>query len=105
MLTVHNGDLTIDQAEIKEIAGIIDAHEKGIIVCGQIEDEKFAAAVTQLADRLNFPILADPLSQLRSGKHSSENIIDAYDTFLRNEEAKEYLKPDDYFTLWSNACF
>jgi 2-succinyl-5-enolpyruvyl-6-hydroxy-3-cyclohexene-1-carboxylate synthase len=92
-VTVHNGDLTIDQAEIKEIAGIIDTHEKGIIVCGQIEDEKFAAAVTQLAARLNFPILADPLSQLRSGRHSSENIIDAYDTFLRNGEAKEYLKP------------
>jgi 2-succinyl-5-enolpyruvyl-6-hydroxy-3-cyclohexene-1-carboxylate synthase len=42
---------------------------------------------------LNFPILADPLSQLRSGKHSSENIIDAYDAFLRNGAAKEYVKP------------
>ena len=42
----------------------------------------------ELAEQLNFPILADPLSQLRSGKHSGEMIIDTYDTFLRNEDAK-----------------
>jgi 2-succinyl-5-enolpyruvyl-6-hydroxy-3-cyclohexene-1-carboxylate synthase len=34
------------------------------------------------------------LSQLRSGLHPLENIVEAYDTFLRNEDAKEYLKPD-----------
>ena len=50
--------------------------------------------VTDLAAALNFPILADPLSQLRSGKHRLENIVEAYDTFLRNEDAKTYLKPD-----------
>jgi 2-succinyl-5-enolpyruvyl-6-hydroxy-3-cyclohexene-1-carboxylate synthase len=50
--------------------------------------------VIRLAKSLNFPIIADPLSQLRSGKHSLENIIETYDTFLRNEDAKAFLKPD-----------
>jgi 2-succinyl-5-enolpyruvyl-6-hydroxy-3-cyclohexene-1-carboxylate synthase len=90
---VHNGELTIGKNEMRELAAAISEHEKGIIVCGQIEDEDFAAAVTELSERLHFPILADPLSQLRSGKHSRANVIDAYDTFLRNEVAKEYLKP------------
>ena len=55
---------------------------------------EFPKAVTQLAEQLNFPIFADPLSQLRSGQHSLENIIETYDTFLRNEDAKTFLKPD-----------
>ncbi|WP_066063219.1 2-succinyl-5-enolpyruvyl-6-hydroxy-3-cyclohexene-1-carboxylic-acid synthase [Neobacillus soli] len=91
---IHNGDLTIDNIQLKEIAGRISGKEKGIIVCGNIADEQFADAVTLLSKALDFPILADPLSQLRSGKHSQENIIESYDTFLRNEDAKSYLKPD-----------
>ncbi len=48
----------------------------------------------ELAEKLQFPILADPLSQLRSGDHSGDMIIDTYGTFLRNEEAKKNLQPD-----------
>lgn len=92
-VNVHNGELTIGKNRVRELAAAINEHEEGMIVCGQIEDQEFAEAVTELSNRLNFPILADPLSQLRSGIHSTENIIDTYDTFLRNGEAKEYLKP------------
>lgn len=92
-VNVRTGKLTIEKNEMSEIAAAISEHENGIIVCGQLEEEGFAAAVTELSARLNFPILADPLSQLRSGKHSTENVIDAYDAFLRNDEAKAYLKP------------
>ncbi|MEH7334983.1 2-succinyl-5-enolpyruvyl-6-hydroxy-3-cyclohexene-1-carboxylic-acid synthase [Neobacillus drentensis] len=91
---VLNGDLTINEEHIKEIAEKLMGKEKGIIVCGNIADEAFANAVTQLAEVLKFPILADPLSQLRSGKHNLEHIIDSYDTFLRNDEAKSFLKPE-----------
>ena len=91
---VHNGDNTISDEEVQDIAKDLTGKEKGIIVCGNITDEKFVKAVTDLGAKLNFPILADPLSQLRSGRHKLENIIDAYDTFLRNEDAKSFLKPD-----------
>jgi 2-succinyl-5-enolpyruvyl-6-hydroxy-3-cyclohexene-1-carboxylate synthase len=92
-VNVRNGSLTIDKNDLREIAASLNEHEKGMIVCGQIEDPAFKEMVLELADRLNFPILADPLSQLRSGSHSTENVIDAYDTFLRSGEAKDYLKP------------
>jgi 2-succinyl-5-enolpyruvyl-6-hydroxy-3-cyclohexene-1-carboxylate synthase len=91
---VLNGELLISNEEIKKIAERIRKNQNGIIVCGQIDDDKFAAAVTQLATILKFPILADPLSQLRSGTHLHENIVDAYDTFLRNDDAKTFLKPE-----------
>ncbi|KGM46084.1 2-succinyl-5-enolpyruvyl-6-hydroxy-3-cyclohexene-1-carboxylic-acid synthase [Neobacillus niacini] len=91
---VRNGDLTIGENEMKDISLKLKEYNNGIIVCGNIADDRFAQAVTDLSDMLKFPILADPLSQLRSGQHNLENIVETYDTFLRNEDAKEYLKPD-----------
>jgi 2-succinyl-5-enolpyruvyl-6-hydroxy-3-cyclohexene-1-carboxylate synthase len=92
-VNVRNGALTIDKTDLREIASALNEHEKGMIICGQIEDEAFIEVVLELSERLHFPILADPLSQLRSGMHSTENVIDAYDTFLRSGDAKDYLKP------------
>ena len=91
---VHNGNLMINEEQIKEIAFRLKGKEKGVIVCGNIADDSFAGAVTSLAEALNFPILADPLSQLRSGNHNKEYIIETYDSFLRNEDALVFLKPD-----------
>ncbi|MEH6995317.1 2-succinyl-5-enolpyruvyl-6-hydroxy-3-cyclohexene-1-carboxylic-acid synthase [Neobacillus drentensis] len=91
---VRNGELTIREDEFREISQKLKGYDKGIIVCGDIADNQFAQAVTELSAALKFPVLADPLSQLRSGLHPLENIVEAYDTFLRNEDAKEYLKPD-----------
>lgn len=93
-VNVRNGELTVREDEFREISQKLDGYKKGIIVCGNIADNRFAQAVTELSAALKFPVLADPLSQLRSGLHPLENIVDAYDTFLRNEDAKEYLKPD-----------
>ncbi|MEH7074658.1 2-succinyl-5-enolpyruvyl-6-hydroxy-3-cyclohexene-1-carboxylic-acid synthase [Neobacillus drentensis] len=91
---VHNGDLTITEEHFQEIAAKLSKASRGIIVCGNIVDDVFPEAVTRLAEILHFPILADPLSQLRSGNHSLENIVETYDTFLRNNDAKTFLKPD-----------
>ncbi|WHY85097.1 2-succinyl-5-enolpyruvyl-6-hydroxy-3-cyclohexene-1-carboxylic-acid synthase [Neobacillus novalis] len=91
---VQNGDLTLEHNHFQDIAEKIKGKERGIIVCGNTADNRFTMAVTRLSQALNFPILADPLSQLRSGSHSKVNIIDTYDTFLRNEDAKTFLQPD-----------
>ncbi|MCM3571227.1 2-succinyl-5-enolpyruvyl-6-hydroxy-3-cyclohexene-1-carboxylic-acid synthase [Neobacillus mesonae] len=91
---VHTGKMAIEDDDFKQMAERMKGKERGVIICGNIADEQFAVSVTQLAEKLNYPILADPLSQLRSGKHEFEHIIDTYDTFLRNEDAKFFLKPD-----------
>ncbi|PLR98256.1 2-succinyl-5-enolpyruvyl-6-hydroxy-3-cyclohexene-1-carboxylic-acid synthase [Bacillus sp. T33-2] len=88
------GKLTMHEGIFKKIAEQMNSFKNGIIVCGPIEEEGFAEAVIDLADALKFPVLSDPLSQLRSRKQSSDLTIDAYDTFLRSEEARNALKPD-----------
>ncbi|MBT2726499.1 2-succinyl-5-enolpyruvyl-6-hydroxy-3-cyclohexene-1-carboxylic-acid synthase [Bacillus sp. ISL-75] len=93
-IKVQNGDLTLSDEHFQEIAERLNKTNKGVIICGNMGDAEFPNAVTQLAEKLNFPIIADPLSQLRSGQHSLKNIIETYDTFLRNEDAKTFLKPE-----------
>jgi 2-succinyl-5-enolpyruvyl-6-hydroxy-3-cyclohexene-1-carboxylate synthase len=91
---IQTGHLSLSDETFDRIGQELASYRKGIIVCGQIDSSVFADEVIALADKLNFPIIADPLSQLRSGDHDGHYIIDAYDAFLRNEDAKESLKPE-----------
>lgn len=68
--------------------------EKGLIVCGPQEDEATAEAIAKLADRWKIPVLADPLSQLRAGKHDKDVLIENYDSMFRDETLRNQLKPD-----------
>ena len=91
---IQQATMSLKAGEFDLYAEILRSSQKGIIVCGQIDDQDFSKQVVRLAEKLHFPILADPLSQLRSGDHSGDMIIDTYGTFLRNEEAKKNLQPD-----------
>jgi 2-succinyl-5-enolpyruvyl-6-hydroxy-3-cyclohexene-1-carboxylate synthase len=79
---------------ISEIVQHAKQYEKGIIVCGPHDQEGFPEAVTILAEALGYPILADPLSQVRSGTHSKQMVIDCYDAILKSSRAFEALQPD-----------
>ena len=65
---------------------------RGLIVCGPQTDPAFAAAASRLAGALGYPLLADPLSQLRRGGHDRALVIDAYDALLR--AARPTLRPE-----------
>ncbi|MFC4321671.1 2-succinyl-5-enolpyruvyl-6-hydroxy-3-cyclohexene-1-carboxylic-acid synthase [Litchfieldia salsa] len=91
-VTIGAPQLNNEQAQV--VANMLAGKEKGIIVCGEINDPEFAHSVTRLAGKLQYPILADPLSQLRSGSHSKEYILDSYDTFLRNEDFITSVSPE-----------
>ncbi len=77
--------------------------KNGIIICGagsadySIDDR---LEILKLAEKLQLPILADPLSQMRSLK--STVIIDSYDIFLKNTLAVQELKPD-YLLLFGQS--
>ncbi|OQP01625.1 2-succinyl-5-enolpyruvyl-6-hydroxy-3-cyclohexene-1-carboxylic-acid synthase [Geobacillus sp. 44C] len=92
--TVIPGKMTIGMEQIQELYNELSSAEKGLIVCGQIDQPAFAEAVTKLAEMLDYPILADPLSQLRSGTHAKEYIIDSYDAILKDETIAASLVPD-----------
>ncbi|MFD3448693.1 2-succinyl-5-enolpyruvyl-6-hydroxy-3-cyclohexene-1-carboxylic-acid synthase [Microbacteriaceae bacterium 4G12] len=91
---VHMGVATPSSSYIQSLTERLSSFEKGLIVCGDQDDAALASAVVALSEALQYPILADPLSQLRSGVHAKQNIVDCYDTFLRNETFCEEWKPD-----------
>jgi len=67
--------------------------ERPLIVAGPETGGLPAAAIARLAEALDAPVLADPLSGMRTGPHSRERVIDSYDAFLRDPAAAA-LRPD-----------
>jgi 2-succinyl-5-enolpyruvyl-6-hydroxy-3-cyclohexene-1-carboxylate synthase len=91
---VQTGASELDPRQLQGFVETLKGVQKGIIVCGPLDDPQFSQEVTHLAAKLQFPVLADPLSQLRSGSLPKEWIIDSYDAFLRNETVKKNLEPE-----------
>lgn len=84
-VTVTNSTAFSADAVIEKLAEELKKVERGLIVCGPQEDPALATAVTKLAEALQYPVLADPLSQVRSGVHDKNWVIDGYDAFLRDD--------------------
>ena len=61
---------TLRDEEYEQYAELLNSVNHGVIVCGQMDNAAFAEDVVELSEKLHFPIIADPLSQLRSGTHS-----------------------------------
>ena len=86
----------LHQGSQPKVAGelALDEVERGVIVCGPLDRAGFPGAVAALARSLGYPVLADPLSQLRCGDQQIGQGIGGYDLFLRDEELAERLKPE-----------
>ena len=91
---IDSGERSLSASQLEAVATTLSKANQGIIVCGELPHPKMKEAIVALAKKLAFPVLADPLSQLRSGSHDKAVIIDAYDTFLRDETAKAAFRPE-----------
>ncbi|MCF8563421.1 2-succinyl-5-enolpyruvyl-6-hydroxy-3-cyclohexene-1-carboxylic-acid synthase [Alicyclobacillus tolerans] len=83
-----------DPAAVQAVCDIAKQKPKGLIVCGPQDHSDFARTVSQLAETLHIPVLADPLSQLRCGPHPLGLVVEAYDVLLRDNRWFERLRPD-----------
>jgi len=83
-----------NSAELTDLAAELRAIRCGLIVCGPQDDAQFPIAAARLAEELDWPLLADPLSQMRCGIHHNQQVIDSYDAFLRTGEAACRLAPE-----------
>ncbi|APH03964.1 2-succinyl-5-enolpyruvyl-6-hydroxy-3-cyclohexene-1-carboxylic-acid synthase [Bacillus weihaiensis] len=92
-LSTTIGTQTVNSHQLQAIIEVIKGTQNGLIVCGDQQDSTYKQHVIQLSASLKYPILADPLSQLRAG-HKENSIIDCYDTLLKDPEIAEKLKPD-----------
>jgi len=90
----YNGEKRLTKVQLNHLINKLTRKQKGIIVCGPQVDEDLAQAITKLASKLAVPILADPLSQLRAGKHEHQHIVESYDAIFRNPWMREQLKPE-----------
>jgi len=91
---VSSGEKRLSENMFKQLFEKFKTKKRGVLVCGPQTDRNFAEAITQLSEAWKLPILADPLSQIRSGEHNKNNIIEGYDAFLRNKSIRDDLKPD-----------
>ncbi len=78
---------------IERAAMAIARSERPLVVAGPESGGLPAESVAALARAIGAPLLADPLSSLRTGAHDRTQVIDAYDAFLRDARA-EALMPD-----------
>lgn len=68
---------------------------RGAIVCGEGDyPAGFAEGVAALAAKLDCPILAEPLSNLRFGPHERSHVLCRYDGWLRNGDFVAGHRPD-----------
>ncbi len=66
----------------------------GLIIAGPNDDPALVEPLIQLAYHLGYPILADPLSQLRCGDHDQVMVLSSYDAFLRVDYFVDSAQPD-----------
>ena len=93
-LAVRNAQLAPAAELVTAMSRDLAASPRGLIVCGPQDDPYLARSVARLARRRGYPVLADPLSRARHGRHDRSLVIDAYDAFLRDPAAVARLAPE-----------
>ncbi len=87
------GDLpltTVPPAPPQPATGLVEAlaerireSRRGLILAGRLPDASAAAAIAEVARASGFPILAEPTSQLRLGRHDRSLVVTAYEAVAR----------------------
>jgi 2-succinyl-5-enolpyruvyl-6-hydroxy-3-cyclohexene-1-carboxylate synthase len=78
---------------IATLAARIVTAPRGLLIIGPQTDPELAEPLLQLAREAGYPILADPLSQLRDMADADNAVICSYDAFLRDERFCMQYKP------------
>ncbi|HLR70655.1 MAG TPA: 2-succinyl-5-enolpyruvyl-6-hydroxy-3-cyclohexene-1-carboxylic-acid synthase, partial [Pseudogracilibacillus sp.] len=71
----YEGTKRLYEYQLQILTEKIYGKQKGLFVCGPQVDEQLKEKITALSEKLQVPILADPLSQLRAGSHHKTTII------------------------------
>lgn len=80
---VVSGPRTLEPGEVAALARRLASVRRGLIVAGPQDDPVFPEAVARLARATGFPILADPLSQVRRGPHDRAFVLSRGDLIVR----------------------
>ena len=81
--TVVRGRRTLAGAELDALAARLAGARRGLIMAGPDDDPALPGALAALARATGYPILADPLSGLRTGPHDRSLVIARGDQLCR----------------------
>ncbi len=94
-IEVHDAALgTPDNITTGNILRMIGEAQSGLIIVGPNDDPTIIEPLVRLAQYLGYPILADPLSQLRCGVYNRSKVLTSYDAFLRIDSFVESVQPE-----------
>jgi 2-succinyl-5-enolpyruvyl-6-hydroxy-3-cyclohexene-1-carboxylate synthase len=88
------GRRTLDEAGLERLAMRLAGARRGLILAGPDDDPRLPAALAALAAAIGFPILADPLSGLRTGPHDRGMVIARGDQLARPGPWIDAHRPD-----------
>jgi 2-succinyl-5-enolpyruvyl-6-hydroxy-3-cyclohexene-1-carboxylate synthase len=89
------GELRLASDQVDELAAHLRSVERGLIVCGPTSRPRATrAAIVALAIGTGWPILADPLSGLRSDEGIDGLVVEPHDVVLRNDGFRDRQRPD-----------
>jgi 2-succinyl-5-enolpyruvyl-6-hydroxy-3-cyclohexene-1-carboxylate synthase len=85
MTSVRSADPPgLPASDVERLALAVASEERGWIVVGPLDAEpEEASALARLATATGWPLFAEPLSQVRSGRHDRRLLVDAHDAVLR----------------------
>ena len=85
---------TPDNLAIGNLRHLVREAQRGLIIAGPNDDSMLIEPLMRLAQYLGYPILADPLSQLRCGVSQQNMLLTSYDAFLRIDSFIEQAQPE-----------
>jgi 2-succinyl-5-enolpyruvyl-6-hydroxy-3-cyclohexene-1-carboxylate synthase len=90
----HTQPSTLDAHTLDAWYPLLERAARGLIIVGPHSDPALPGEVEQLAELLGYPVLADPLSQLRTDGYHSPYTISSYDAFLRLDAFVQQAQPE-----------
>ena len=94
-IDVHDALLDAPESTtLGNVLRLVDEAQRGLIIVGPIDDPSLIEPLVQLAKYLGYPILADPLSQLRCGAFNRSMMLTSYDAYLRIDSFVESVQPE-----------
>ena len=93
---------------VKALAYQLQSAARGVIYCGALEPRehdipKLVSAIASLSQKLGWPILAEPTSQLRFGGEAMGYVVSTYDVILRSPQCSQFFAPDFVLRIWACA--
>jgi 2-succinyl-5-enolpyruvyl-6-hydroxy-3-cyclohexene-1-carboxylate synthase len=96
-VTVSEGVAVPDERTVRRVRDAIRTAQRGLITAGPADQGISADSLARLASATGFPVLADPLSDLRFGPHVDRldvPVCGGYDGYLGSDGVEQWEDPD-----------